>query len=486
MQPAMSASRAFHVAAAVSVALGLLGGGVLVVVNPLWAVCAAIALVVLVWTVVQRPQPSLILLALPLSLVAPPLLVIGIASKSMRVTLPDVVILVALLAWAGRPIKVKGAWVAGNVLLVAWTTVTVFVSQDLGRSLFGLKVVAEVAAVALIAATATTISPRVMFRRLAWSAGAMSVAITLQLASQGALDLLALGRNDSSLATDVAMLHNSATTLSVEVGRSNYAGAIILLGIIALTCYWSYIESTWERVAVVAVAAIGVLGMVGTGSKSQLISLGIVLLLAAAAALKAPKRRQRISNLIAASAIGVMTLASVAGLWTYLVAVFAPLSRTGTSQYGTVGQRFEIWEAALNTIREHLLFGVGVADLHLQAGIGLLSDFPTAHNTVLNVAAETGFPGLVIYLWLLCVPIIWSRKRLRPVSVLLVSGLFVAGLAEPTLRTGPYDFVAWLFVGSIVALASAGPTADLGAAPTRAEAIKKEEEAVTLAARRIR
>jgi O-antigen ligase len=449
--------------------MGLLGCGVLVAVNPLWGICTAVALIAVVWTVVRRPQPSAVLLVLPLSLVAPPLFV-NIGERSMRVGLSDVVILVALLAWASRPVKVNRAWLAGNLMLVAWTTVSVFVSIDLGRSLVGLKDVGEAAAVALIAATATKISPRAMFRRLAWSAGALSVALTVQLASQGALDLLALGRTDSSLAADVALAHNSATTLSVGVGRSNYAGAIILLGVISLVCYWSYIESTWERVAAMAVAGICVLGVAGTGSKSQLISLGVILLLTATLGLGVPKRRRRTGNLITASALGVMTLVSLTTMWSYLVAVFAPLSRTGTSQYGTLGQRIVIWKAALATIRENPVFGVGVADLHLQ--LGILSDFPTAHDTFLNVAAETGVPGLLIYLWLLCVPIVWSHKRLRRVGIVLIFGLFAAGLGEPTLRTGPYDLVAWLLVGSIVALASTDAAAGSMGASQRTGTIK--------------
>ena len=450
-EPSLGVSGAPWVMATLALVLGLLGGGVLVAVHPLWAVCTVVVFIVLAWTVVQRPQPSLVLLALPISLIVPPLF-IDISGRSMRVTLSDVVVLVALLAWAGRPVRVRGAWLVGNLVLVAWTTVSVFVSGDFGRSLIGLKTVVEVALVALIAATATNVGPRAMFRRLAWSIGAMSVAITVQLASQGALDLLALGRSDSSLAAEVALVHNSETMLTVGVGRSNYAGAIILLGVISLACYWSYIESTWERAAVIAVAGIGVLGIVGTGSKSQLISLGVILLLAATLGLGMPERRRRTGNLITASALGVMTLVSVTAMWSYLVAVFAPLSRTGASQYGTLGQRVEIWKAALATIRENPVFGVGVADLHLQ--VGMISDFPTAHDTFLNVAAETGVPGLLIYLWLLCVPIVWSHKRLRRVGIVLIFGLFAAGLGEPTLRTGPYDLVAWLLVGSIVALAS--------------------------------
>jgi len=463
--PYSGVSGTTRVVATVALLLGLLGGGFLVVVNPLWAIGTAIAVIVLVGTMVRRPQPSLVLLALPLSLVPPPLFV-DVGGRSMRVTLSDVVVLVALLAWAGRPAKVKPAWLAGNLVLVAWTTVSVFVSSDLGRSLIGLKTVAEVAIVALIAATATNVGPRTMFRRLAWSTSAMSVAITAQLASQGALDLLALGRTDTSLATDVAVLHNSATTLSVGVGRSNYAGAIILLGVIAVACYWSYIESMWERVAAMAVAGIGVLGIVGTGSKSQLISLGLVLLFAATLGLGVPKHERRMRKLITASALGATTLVSVATMWSYLVAVFAPLAGTSTSQSGTVAVRVEIWKAALTTIRENPIFGVGVGNLHLT--VGMLADFPTAHNTILSVAAETGTPGLLIYLWLLCVPVVWCRKHLRTVGIVLIFGLLTAGFGEPTLRTGPYDLVAWLFVGSIVALASRNTPGDSIKASQRA------------------
>jgi O-antigen ligase len=480
--PAPSISRVSRVVAISVLGMGMLGYGVLGAVNSLLAISTAVALVVLVWTVVQRPQPSFVLLALPLSLVVPPLLV-SFGGRSMKLNLSDGVILVALLAWAGRRAKVKRAWLVGNLVLVAWTTVSVFVSSDLGRSLTGLKDVGEAAVVGLIAATATNVSPHAMFRRLAWSAGAMSVVLTAQLASQGALDLLAFGRNDNPLALDVELLHNSATTVSVGPGTSNYVGAIILLGVISLVCYWSYIESTGERVAVMAVAGIGVLGIVGTGSKSQLISLGVVLLLATVLGLGVSMRGRGVGKLITATALGVMILLSVAAMRSYLVAVFAPLSR-GISQASTVEERVVIWKAALATILENPVFGVGVADLHLK--IGALADFPTAHDTVLNVAAETGVPGLLIYLRLLFVPILWCRKRLRRVGTVLIVGLLVAGLAEPTLRTGPYDLVAWLLVGSIVALASAEPPTDPMTASQRAGARNAEPRLVSVGSRRIR
>jgi len=67
-----------------------------------------------------------------------------------------------------------------------------------------------------------------------------------------------------------------------------------------------------------------------------------------------------------------------------------------------------------------------VADLHLE--VGMISDFPTTHDTFLHVAAVTGVPGLLIYLWLPCVPIVWSHKSLRRVGIVHILGLFVANL----------------------------------------------------------
>ena len=280
----------------------------------------------------------------------------------------------------------------------------------------------------------------------------MSVAITAQMASQGALDLLAVGRTDSSLAADIALAHNSTTALTISVGRSNYAAAMILLGLIAIFCYWPFIEATWERLVATVALGIGAMGILATASKSQVISLAVVFLVAAVIGMASRREGSEKGRLLAVVLLGALLFAGLAASWTYLGAVFAPFQQTGTSAYGTVGRRFEIWDSALATIKESPLFGVGVFDLELRTPVLV---YPTAHNTILQVAAETGLPGLLIYLRLFWAPIQRTRKQVRAAAIVLVSGLFVAGLAESTLRTGPYDFVAWLLVGSVVGLATA-------------------------------
>ena len=76
---------------------------------------------------------------------------------------------------------------------------------------------------------------------------------------------------------------------------------------------------------------------------------------------------------------------------------------------GSAEQRFEIWKVALKIIREHPVSGIGVGAYpaaHTQYATG--SEFnPTSrgardtHSTYLNVLAETGAVGLVLFVMML-------------------------------------------------------------------------------------
>jgi O-antigen ligase len=64
--------------------------------------------------------------------------------------------------------------------------------------------------------------------------------------------------------------------------------------------------------------------------------------------------------------------------------------------------RLEIWKNGLKILAENPVLGVGIgmfgtAHFLLDGKIGL-----TAHNTYLQFAAELGFPGLILYLAMLC------------------------------------------------------------------------------------
>jgi O-antigen ligase len=86
------------------------------------------------------------------------------------------------------------------------------------------------------------------------------------------------------------------------------------------------------------------------------------------------------------------------------------IETTGTvaaaDEEGSAAQRYEIWKVARSIISDHPVVGVGLgAYPALHARYSLRSDVnPTArgyrdtHSTYLNVAAETGFVGLLIFL----------------------------------------------------------------------------------------
>ena len=87
---------------------------------------------------------------------------------------------------------------------------------------------------------------------------------------------------------------------------------------------------------------------------------------------------------------------------------------------GSARQRYEIWRVAVEIIREHPIYGVGLgAYKNNHAQYALRSEFnPTArggrdtHSLYLNVLAETGYPGLLLYLGML-VAVLLAAERAR-------------------------------------------------------------------------
>lgn len=78
-----------------------------------------------------------------------------------------------------------------------------------------------------------------------------------------------------------------------------------------------------------------------------------------------------------------------------------------TSQNWAVIERVAHWQAALDMIARHPLFGVGAGNYpavyEWYALPGWVDPLGHAHNYYLNIAAETGIPGLLIYLSVLLV-----------------------------------------------------------------------------------
>lgn len=126
--------------------------------------------------------------------------------------------------------------------------------------------------------------------------------------------------------------------------------------------------------------------------------------------------------------------------------------------------RFQIWASALATMRDYPLTGVGLAmfrDNRVRANypVPIMGGkiLPHAHNEPLQVGADMGLPGLIVFLGLYAAAgyMLWVSWRhgdglLRAVCVGTAGGLvahFVYGLADAVTLWDRFAFVFWMLLG---------------------------------------
>ena len=108
---------------------------------------------------------------------------------------------------------------------------------------------------------------------------------------------------------------------------------------------------------------------------------------------------------------------------------------------GSATQRLEIWKVARTIIAEHPLTGVGVDAYPLEhSRVAVRAEFlPTArgkrdtHSTYLNVAAETGLPGLVLFGSIVVATFAYAERVRRRVARYDVAGAQQLLLLEAAL-----------------------------------------------------
>ncbi len=133
--------------------------------------------------------------------------------------------------------------------------------------------------------------------------------------------------------------------------------------------------------------------------------------------------------------------------------------------------RFEIWQAGVNMIRAHPVFGIGVNlfvrnyEQYRIPGDTLVAAY--GHNHYLQMAAEIGFVGLGIFVWLLIrTGAVWRRLLghpsawVRHLSLGMGCGIvaFLAiGLLESALYSSRTNLFFWLWMGTLHGLAQLSP-----------------------------
>lgn len=146
------------------------------------------------------------------------------------------------------------------------------------------------------------------------------------------------------------------------------------------------------------------------------------------------------------------------------------LSLLDTSQEATLPGRLEIWSKALIILRDFPLTGIGLgafgeayrlyfASIVLPSAADVVFH---AHNTLLSIAVEVGFPGVLIYSTLLGGFGAMSWKALtyaRTINLILALGLacgmaafLVFGLFDAFTLGRNLEIVFWVFLGCVSAL----------------------------------
>jgi probable O-glycosylation ligase (exosortase A-associated) len=136
------------------------------------------------------------------------------------------------------------------------------------------------------------------------------------------------------------------------------------------------------------------------------------------------RRRPRVLLAAAILAVGVAMIAPT-GVWTRVGGLSKATNTAELHAVDSVGstkQRFEIWKVAVKVIGDQPLVGVGLGAYPLaHASYALDEEFDhiargvqDTHSTPLNVLAETGVPGLLLFIGLL-LSTTWKAERIRRV-----------------------------------------------------------------------
>jgi O-antigen ligase len=193
--------------------------------------------------------------------------------------------------------------------------------------------------------------------------------------------------------------------------------------------------------------------------QSRMAIIGVVVTLAVVIYLLAPAGRARMMTLAALVAFAALEVMIVTQAFATPATSEVIAERDETS----LSQRPEIWNAALTLIRENPLTGYGLNQFRRrEVRSEFVPDFamviiPHAHNELLQVGADLGIPGMIVYIgWHLTLAVmVWKAWRngdllVKTLAVSAAGGLAahaIFGLADAITLFDRFTFAYWLLVG---------------------------------------
>lgn len=260
-----------------------------------------------------------------------------------------------------------------------------------------------------------------------------SYALAFVICLIPALRWLLQPQSDFYLEGDTALL--SATALTLALVAMAHAPGRVLRAAFALTAVnaAAMLLLTQNRAAAVAIAS--ALAVLWLSAQRKALVLGIGLAVAAI----------------------VIAFTTPHDYWNRFQAIWSPEASHATAELdrGTVQERLELWRSGYEMVRDNPWLGVGPGNYPNAVAFynPALAKLP-AHNSIVGIAAETGIPGLILFLGLILAVLIalvrqtvsaGSRNQqltcmlLAAIIGLLAGGLFLSRHDSPLL----YLMLGW-------------------------------------------
>ncbi|MFQ3568155.1 MAG: O-antigen ligase family protein [Aggregatilineales bacterium] len=310
---------------------------------------------------------------------------------------------------------------------------------------------------------------------LATSILSLLIGLAALLASQWTIKSSLFSFIIEQLPTARALFDNSGligTFIGGGFNVNEIAGAMVwlapLMAALALTAWGLSNPTPFDRaLRFLASAAFCLLWLALFLGQSRFAIFGALPVLAIIVALLAPSPRWRWLGLLTTAAFALLQLMLLANL-------FGPeRERLQQRDEDSISARLLIWDSAVQIIRDHPLTGAGM-NMYRSAPVRArypvpgyeIRVLPHAHNELLQIGADLGVPGLLIFIgWHGALALMlwssWQRSNAqtaphkRSLALGIGGGLLahaIFGLGDAIPLWDRFAFIYWWLVGLIIGL----------------------------------
>ena len=222
-----------------------------------------------------------------------------------------------------------------------------------------------------------TVTDRLRFHALLWL---LALVMGFYGAKGGLYTLLTLGQG---------VYYGPKQTILYD---NNHMG-IALAASLPLFLYLAHIAANrWVRRAVLGVAALSFIAIIGTHSRGAFISLAVF------GSLLWWRSDQKVLGALAAGCLGLIALQFVPDDWSTRMATI-----TEATEDNSFRGRLEAWEINWRLAQAHPITGAGMRVPYTEEAAATVSSYEprAAHSIYFEVLGGTGFVGLTLYLFIL-------------------------------------------------------------------------------------